>query len=269
MLGPAGRPADAPSTSSGALIPHLDLRVAPHVYGPAFAPVRGTSADLIVVIGTSHYWWQHPFILTDKDFVTPLGRVRTDRDLAAQVRNAWAAIDPMLVAPTDLAHRPEHALEYHVLGLQHLLGHRPLRILPILVTSTWAHDGDEGAEVIRAAMGELRRLVEASGSSAYWLVSGDLAHVGQKFGDIQPASAMIEQVRRADDQLLRHLVAADAEGWLKAIMGEGDLYRICGLAPVYAALHAFRPLGGRVTTYHAWDEVETASAVTVAAIDWT
>lgn len=269
MLGPAGTAADAPTTARGALVPHLDFRVAPHVYGPAFAPLRGSDADLVVIIGTSHYWWQHPFILTAKHFRTPLGTVVTDHHLVDRLRMAWADIDPSLVAPTDLAHRPEHSLEYHVLGVQHLLGHRPVRILPILVSGSWTGDSDEqGAGLIRRAMDALRALVNEQGRRAFWLVSGDLAHVGRKFGDAADAESMVDDVRSADDVLLEHLQAADPDAWYAAIRAMDDRYRICGQAPVYAALHAFRPNRGRLTAYDVWHEAETASAVTVAGISW-
>lgn len=269
MLGPAGTAADAPTTARGALVPHLDFRVAPHVYGPAFAPLRGSDADLVVIIGTSHYWWQHPFILTAKHFRTPLGTVVTDHHLVDRLRTAWADIDPSLVAPTDLAHRPEHSLEYHVLGVQHMLGHRPVRILPILVSGSWTGDSDEqGAGLIRRAMDALRALVNEHGRRAFWLVSGDLAHVGRKFGDAADAELMVDDVRSADDVLLEHLQAADPDAWYAAIRAMDDRYRICGQAPVYAALHAFRPNRGRLTAYDVWHEAETASAVTVAGISW-
>lgn len=269
MLGPAGTAADAPTTARGALVPHLDFRVAPHVYGPAFAPLRGSDADLIVLLGTSHYWWQHPFILTAKHFRTPLGTLETDHHLVERLRTAWSDIDPSLVAPTDLAHRPEHALEYHVLGVQHLLGHRPVRILPILVSGSWTGESDEqGAGLIRRAMDALRAIVNEHERRAFWLVSGDLAHVGRKFGDAADAESMMDDVRSADDRLLEHLQAADPDAWYAAIRAMDDRYRICGQAPVYAALHAFRPDRGRLTAYDVWHEAETASAVTVAGISW-
>jgi predicted class III extradiol MEMO1 family dioxygenase len=99
-------------------------------------------------------------------------------------------------------------------------------------------------------------------------VSGDLAHVGRKFGDAADAESMVDDVRSADDVLLEHLQAADPDAWYAAIRAMDDRYRICGQAPVYAALHAFRPNRGRLTAYDVWHEAETASAVTVAGISW-
>lgn len=264
LLGPSGDVSiDAPSTARGALVPHIDLRVAPQVYGPAFAPVRGIDADLVVCIGTSHYWWQHQFILTDKDYVTPLGRARTDRDLVARLRDRWTSLGEGMVAPTDIAHKPEHSLEYHILGLQHLVGHRPFTVLPILVSGL---RDDQGAGRLDRAIDALRDLVAESGMRAFWLVSGDLAHIGRKFGDDEAATDLLDAVRAEDAELLRHLAAADADAWRNAIERVGDRRRICGLAPVYTALKAFRPSSGVVTAYDVWDEQETHSAVTFAGV---
>jgi MEMO1 family protein len=267
LLGPGGDVATpAPSTARGALIPHIDLRVAPQVYGPSFEPLRGADADLFICLGTSHYWWQHQFILTDKDYVTPLGRVRTDRDLVQQLRERWTSLGSAILAPTDMAHKPEHSLEYHLLGLQHLVGHRPFTVLPILVAGL--RDDDQGAGQLAAAIDILRDVVDASGKRAFWLISGYLAHVGRKFGDDEAAIDLLDAVRAEDAELLRHLAAADAEGWRNAIERVGDRRRICGLAPVYTALRAFGPSRGTVTAYDVWDEQETHSAVTFAGVSF-
>ena len=117
-------------------------------------------------------------------------------------------------------------------------------------------------------MDALRALVDESGSKPFWLVSGDLAHVGRKFGDSVDATSMMDDVQTADAALLETLRSADPEAWYRAIRGVEDRYRICGQAPVYAALQAFRPERGRVTAYDVWHETETASAVTVAGISW-
>ena len=95
------------------LMPHIDFRVAPAVYGPGFAPLQDHDADLVIMVGTSHYWADDAFILTEKDFTTPLGIVKTDVDLVRALSESLPG-----VAKTDIAHRPEHSLELHLVGLQ-------------------------------------------------------------------------------------------------------------------------------------------------------
>jgi len=248
-----------------ALIPHIDLRVAPHIYG-AFNVLRDTEADLIVILGTSHYWHGHPLIVTNKDHETPLGTVRTDKPLVQALRDRLGAY----LAPTDLAHKPEHSIEFHVLFLKHIMGERPFTVLPVLVTGLheyFDHEGilSEQADVAAIIQG-LREVVEGSGRKAVWLISGDMAHVGQKFGDELPASAMMADVREADRVLVDHLARLDVDAYMDAVRESDDAYRICGLSPTYLALKAAGATSASVLGYDVWDEAETDSAVSFSAI---
>lgn len=241
---------------AGVLMPHIDFRVAPDVYAPGFAAIRDHDADLVVLIGTSHYWGNDAFILTEKDFATPIGTVQTDRAL---VRALAAALPG--VAGTDLAHRPEHSLELHLVGLRHCWPHRPFTIVPILVTMEALATG-----VLEQSVDVLRRTVAESGRKALWLVSGDLAHVGPKFGDDAPARVMIDDVSAADRRLLDQLETASAPGYHAEIEATDHRYRVCGHAPTAVALHTFRPAGGEVLAYDVWHEDETDSAVSFATV---
>ncbi len=265
------------------IIPHIDFRVAPDVYGPCFNAIRTTDADLFVMVGTSHYWAQHALILTTKDFATPIGTVHTDVPLVNALRDRLTAIDALhphemhpMVAPNDLAHKPEHSLELHTVFLQHMFGgpfaadgnpvddrRRPFTILPILVSGL-----DKGAlnGALHEAIAAIRDVVANSGRNVVWLVSGDLAHFGVRFGDAAPAAEMMEDVREADSTLLRHLVAGDPDAYYGAVRDADDAFRICGLAPSYIALSAARPGDGEVVAYDIWDDSATGSAVSFAGV---
>ncbi|MDZ4746521.1 MAG: AmmeMemoRadiSam system protein B [bacterium] len=278
------------STTRCVIIPHIDFRVAPEMYGPCFNAIRNSTAELVVMIGTSHYWGQHRFILTEKDFATPIGTVKNDKSLVSELRDELAAIDARypgephpLLAPNDLAHKPEHSLELHAVFLQHLWGAeldadgnevegsgRPFTILPILVSGIQDYFSVEGAPSAKGplhdAIEAIRDVVAESGKEALWLVSGDLSHFGTRFGDETPALDMMASVREADSELLRHLAAGNADAFYNAVRDAGDAYRICGLAPAYVALEALKPGAGEVVAYDMWDDSETGSAVSFAGI---
>jgi len=238
-----------------ALIPHIDFRVAPHAYNPGFEAIANHPSDVVVLVGTSHYWSNDAFILTEKSYTTPLGTVATNVDL---VRTLAASLPG--VSSTDFAHKPEHSLELHIVCLQHLWGKRNFCVVPLLVTST-ALDGD----TIQSAATILRDVLPAD---ALWIVSGDLAHVGKKFGDEVPASAMIDAVKGADQLLLDQMRAASPEGYHQEILATDYAYRICGHAPTVLALTATRPTSGEVAAYDVWEEEETQSAVSFATVLW-
>ena len=239
------------------LVPHIDYRVAPHVYAPGFLPLANHPAELVIAIGTSHYWSDDAFILTAKHYQTPFGTVQTDTDLVDMLRQTLPG-----VAPTDVAHRPEHSLELHLTALKHLWGDKPFRVVPILVTMAAC----ETPETLQRAVDALRAAVASSGASTVWCISGDLAHVGRKFGDAEPAAMLIDSVRVADAAVLRHLEQADVRGYDAEISATDHQFRICGYAPTVVALQALTPARGTVAAYDVWHETETASAVSFASV---
>ncbi len=251
------------------LIPHIDFRVAPSVYGPAFARIGEAEADLFVIIGTSHYWAEHRVILTRKHFDTPLGVVTVDRDLVDALEQRLRTFDDpdaSLLAPNDLAHRPEHSIELHTVLLKHVRRDRPFTILPILVTGVGGGHDRDGVHVLERVAACLRDVVRESGRKTVWMISGDLSHVGMRFGDEVPARDMLENVKRTDGELLEHLVRADVLSYHEALEREEQRYRVCGHAPTLVGLFAAKPSSGKVLAYEVWDDADTHSAVTFATM---
>ena len=114
------------------LAPHIDYRRGRHSFGWSFKEiVEHSDATVFVIIGTSHYS-SHRFILTAKDFRTPLGLARTDRDYVQAIVDHYGPS----CFEDEIAHQPEHSIELEVVLLQHALAdHREFRIVPLLVGS--------------------------------------------------------------------------------------------------------------------------------------
>jgi hypothetical protein len=279
----AAEPDDAPSSADsppgqlcGLLSPHVDLRRAGPCLAQAYRRVaRHSPAELFVLLGTAHHRMSEPFSLTRKDFETPLGRIETDQRFVNRLRGALAA-EPggrqCDLLANELAHRPEHALEFQVLWLQHVLGdRRPLRIVPILVGSfggliTAGSSPSESPPV--AAFITALRAVLAEETAPYCLVgSVDLAHVGQRYGDhALLAPADLQAQTAADRRLLDWVVRADARGMFDQVAREQDRRRICGLAPAYTLLEVLRPRQGELLKYGQAVEPDGTSCVTFASV---
>jgi len=249
-MGGSSAASQGTAAPSMALVPHIDFRVAPRAYGAAYEHLRASKADLVVVIGTSHYWDGHPIIVTNKAFDTPLGTVPVIEH-------------PFYEPLADMAHKPEHSIELHVVLLQHLWQGRTFEILPVLVT----HSIFESGHLDRIAK-ELREFVSTTGREVLWLISGDLAHVGRKFGDELPAQMYEEDVRRADRQLTNALEDNNLADYHAQIEHHGNRYRVCGHAPTVLAHHAHKVGKGHTIAYDVWNEIETQSAVSFATIIW-
>lgn len=252
--------------AKGIIAPHIDVRLGGSVYSAAYQAISRSDADLFVIFATSHYANYDLIIPTDKDFETPLGIVRTDRELLAAIREKL----PFEVTTDDIAHRAEHSIELELIFLQHCFPERNFTILPLLVTSfePFMSAGilpSENEKVAQFAHA-VRSVVEQSGRKAVYISSGDLAHIGRKFGDTFDAEPMLETLAGEDAMLLEHLQACNHNGFYSQIAAVQDTWKICGLSPNYMMLETMRPQSGKFLDYRQWNERERQSAVSFGAV---
>ncbi len=257
-----------PANARAILAPHIDFRVDKDIYAAPFNAIRESDFDLVVHIGTSHYGWQDQFLLTRKDFVTPLGMVTTDRHLVDTLRETCS----MPLTTNDLAHAPEHSLEFHHLFLQHLFPEKAFTVLPVLVTSFGDYVQQQKDPMkhvrVQAFIEALRNVVQESRRKALWVVSGDLAHVGRRFGDDWDAESHLDTLRAEDYETMNNIVKSSPRDVFDGIARNNDRRRICGLPPVWTMLQALRPGSGTALGYEQWNDAPTGTAVTYGAAAW-
>ncbi len=261
-------PRSYPSNAHAVLAPHIDFRVNTEIYAAPFQALRDSQFDLVVHIGTSHYGWQDRYIVTDKDFLSPLGRLKCDKELVQKLRERMGDT----LTTNDYAHQPEHSLELHHVFLQHLFPDREFKILPILVTSLQDFVVKQREPQTDARMklfcSSLAEIVAESKKKVLWLVSGDLAHVGQRFGDEWEAAAILDTLRVEDFEIMHAMINGRAYEYFSTIAKNHDRRRICGLPPVWTMLQACKPGKGTALGYDQWDDSPTGSAVSFGAAAW-
>lgn len=253
----------------GVLSPHIDFQRGGLVYTWSYKElVERSDADTFVILGVAHQYCQNRFALTRKDFETPLGRVRTDREYVDRI----AALAGQELFDDELSHRAEHSIEFQVVFLQYLLGGvRDFSIVPILVGSF--HDlMAAGTDPIEAA--DVRRFVEAlraaeaaKGRKVAYIGGIDLCHVGPEFGDpdvLNPET--LAEVRSFDTAMLDRAAAHDAAGWFGTAAEIGNRWRVCGLAAAYTMLHAMGPARGTLLKYDQAVDDERTCCVSFASL---
>jgi len=271
--GGAGRPAprcpEAPHALRAILCPHIDFGRGGPVYTWAYKDlVERSDADIFVILGVAHKPCRHRFALTRKDFATPLGTARTDRDFVDRVA---ATAGPRLF-DDELAHRPEHSIEFQAVFLRYLLGdRRDFAIVPILVASF--HDlMERGIDPIedpevRAMVEALRQAEAASGKKVAFVGGIDLCHVGPEFGDPGPVDdATLAEIGEFDRAMLDHAAAVDPSAWFGRAAADGNRRRVCGLAATYTMLHAIGPSRGKLLRYDQAVDPARTCCVTFASV---
>lgn len=237
--------------------PHVDYARGARSYAHAARALAASDAELFVVFGTAHATPARPFTLTRHDFATPLGVVRTDRPAVDALVGALGE-DALL--GDELAHRDEHSVELQAVLLAHLV-RRPFTMLPVLCSSL-AHLRDPGP-VAAPFLAALARAV--AGRAVCHVAGADLAHVGPMYGDERPPDeAELSRLAEEDRRTLAFVAAGDAAGFhLDAVRNE-PRRRLCGTAPIYAAMRASGS-GARLLLYEQWTDGRDSVSFAAAA----
>jgi MEMO1 family protein len=267
----------AGSTPRAIVAPHIDFHRGGPAYAWAYKPLaESDGADLYILLGTSHYSGQTPYILTLKNFATPLGLVETDRDFVQRLQ-AKCAEDCFT---DEYLHRGEHSLEFQVVFLKYLAQQRaaltgrpekPFKIVPILVSSFHSAVVNQTLPEKDSAVGTflrtLRDLAALESRRVCFVAGVDLAHVGRQFGDREPITDdFLKWVEGEDQELVNRLVALDAPGFFNAVAKDQDKRRICGFSPLYSLIHLLDGARGNHLKYSQAFTPETGSAVTFSSL---
>lgn len=262
---------DKESVEPGAnaiIVPHIDFRIgkiAHETYAAGYHSIRNTEADLFVIFGTSHYAFSDFFMLSRKNFETPLGLVQNDKELIDKLSLEM----PGSFVIDEFAHKPEHSIEFQVVLLQHYFKERNFKILPILVGSFHQFIAQNSLPNVNAKISSftenLDRIIKESGRKAAYISSVDFSHIGRKFDDNYDAEPALPHIKEEDFHLIRSIENLDKEGFFKKISIDGDKYKVCGTSPIYSMLSSKKFKESKFLKYNQWNETETRSAVTFAS----
>lgn len=263
---------DVPPPPSGAplaglVAPHVDLRIGGRAYGHAYAALGTAPAARYVILGTSHVPGALRFAATRDHYATPLGIARTE--LAFLDRLAGRV-------PVDLfrdrhLHAHEHAIEFQVVMLQHVLANPEVTIVPILVSSfqdlvargvTPIDEPEIGAfvQALRATLAE-------DDVPTVVIAGVDFAHVGAKFGDHTGTTPqLLAAMEEKDRRLLAALEDGDATAFWQTLAADGDRTRICGAAPLAVFLELMWGRHGKVVHYDRFHDDRARSCVSWASV---
>ena len=252
----------------GLIAPHIDLRRGGPCYAWSYAELaRECTARTFVVLGISHIGTQRRYVLTDKDFETPLGTVPANRELIEAI-SSRCRID---FSVDEFTHRQEHSIEFQALFLQYLFaGREDISIVPILCSSlnSIILAGNSPVEDPEAGnfIDALKEAVSRYDREVCVIAGVDLSHVGQRFGqDLALSPNLLAKLEEDDRNMMQNVVDLDAEGFVDFIRQEKDRRNVCGVPAIYTLLKLIDSQSARMLRYDQAAEEATQSVVTFTA----
>ena len=223
------------------------------------------------ILGTDAGAAAEKFGLTRKSYVTPLGRLETDRGLVDWLEQRA----PDSVVMEDYCHATEHSIEFQCVFLQHALNKPDVKVVPILcgplAESLFSHKAPEKNETVRRFFDALGEMAEEHRDRLVWILGIDLAHIGRRYGDdfiAKSGQGPLEEVRARDEARLREVCAGNAEGFYELAHPNQDDLRWCGYSPVYTFLASVKAARGRVLSYEQWN-IDEQSVVSFTGMEFT
>ena len=252
------------ATPWGMLAPHIDLRRGARSYSKSYGELRARlpATATVFVLGISHAFARTPYILTRKDFDTPLGAISTNIELVERLAKA-CSFDPFL---DEYNHFGEHSIEFQAVFLKRLMP-EGLTMVPILCGSFHEAlmDGTDPRELPGVAdfLNELTAIV-AETPDAIVIAGADLAHVGERFGGARLSEKDLEQLDKADRESLNLVVENDQLAFFQTLQADSGSRNYCGTSAIFTMMEAL----DRPATLHLYEqccEPGNVSAVTIAS----
>jgi AmmeMemoRadiSam system protein B len=264
--GPDFKPSEhAGKKIKGLVAPTYDLKQAGPIYAWAYKELQeAAQPDLYVVLGTAYAGLDNLFAVTNKDFETPLGLVRSDQAILSKIKERF----PMMF-DEDLCHQAEHAIEFQLPFLQHVVGtKKPVTIVPILCSFSALSLSDQHVrQSADTFLGGLREILTGSGQDYCVIAAAELAHVGMRYGDKEPPTDFsFHRSMQHDLEMLKPVEERKPDEFVNYIIKENDQRRISGFASIYSLLRLIEAESGQVLRYDRGITDQYNSTVTYASM---
>ena len=249
----------------GLIVPTYDLRQAGPIYAWAYKELQeAQQPDLFVIIGTAHAGLERIMAVTDKDFETPLGVLRTDRAIVDRLK----ARLPECFAQ-DFAHQTEHAIEFQLPFLQtNPVATKTETIVPVLTAFSALSLQDAGVrEAVDRFLSVLKDAIVESKKNVCVIAAGELAHLGMRYGDqAPPTDFSFHRSMQSDLEMLKCVEDLNPQQFTTYIQREDDRRRISGFSPIYCLLRLIDAEKGQVLRYDRGITDQYNSTVTYASM---
>lgn len=201
-----------------AIVPHAGYEYSGPIAAHAYASLASERPPAtVLILGVNHSGRGAPAALSDRDWLTPLGRMPVDRELVH-------ALDHRPIEIDEAAHVREHSIEVELPFVQYVLPFP--RFAALSVSMGPAGFLADVAAIVRRAL---------QGRDVLLIASTDFSHY-------VPAGTAQRLDRRAIDKIL----ARDPNGLYSTVVDEN--ISMCGIAPTTVLLFATEdePLSARL-----------------------
>jgi hypothetical protein len=223
-------PEALPETIVAGIVPHAGWMFSGDLAAMVFSAIkdRHEKVDTFVVFGAAHgYFGQSPAVYDKGSWLTPLGEIAVDQELAESLLSTGAATSDCS------AHGFEHSIEVQIPFIQYLFA--GAKILPIIVPPR------EQAVTLGTKVGDI--VGRERSKKIVCIGSTDLTHYGPRYGFV-PMGTGAEALRWASTVNDQRFIDLALKLDLRALLASAaENCNACGPGAAAAAVTAAKRLG--------------------------
>ncbi|MBN2516308.1 MAG: AmmeMemoRadiSam system protein B [Deltaproteobacteria bacterium] len=254
---------------TGVVAPHIDIMVGSTTYIDLYRHVKGKNYKLVVILGIDHQRNDGLYSVSEKNFITPFGTIKTDRDFISQLKKR---VPQGTLSSNDFGHRTEHSIEFQTIFLHYYL-EEPFCIVPILCGGIheFIYQGKNifADERFNKMTDVLSDLIQMGGNNALIVSGVDFSHIGFKFGHHMTAEALLPQAQSYDRTIISHLLQGQPDKIFESAVETRDRFNVCGLPSIITFSRILQGSTGKLIAHETYNESATQSAVTYASMIFT
>jgi hypothetical protein len=223
-------PQSLPETIVGGIVPHAGWTFSGDLAALVFSAIkkRHKKVDAFVIFGAAHgYFGQSPAVYDGGSWLTPLGEIAVDEELAGAVLKTGTVVSDIR------AHNSEHSIEVQVPFMQYLFA--GAKIVPIIVPP-----GEQAVELGASVAQIIGRQPD---KRIVCIGSTDLTHYGPRYGFVPmgTGSEALAWAGTVNDQ--RFIDLALKLRARELLAGAAENCNACGPGAAAAAIAAAKKLG--------------------------
>lgn len=251
----------------GVIAPHIDYARGGITYPLLYRNLKNKKYDLIIILGTSHFQTKNNLLtLTKKDFLTPLGMAKTNKNLVEYLIKdvQYDLFDD------EIAHQNEHSIELQILWLQHILNNPEINILPVLCGSFENFYNNNSlpqeSNLLQSFFNSLKNYLKENNLKTLLVAGVDLSHMGTNFGQQYLDLLNLQFMIRKDLKNLKAIEKLNVEKFYEEIAKEKNNRNICGLSSIYCFLNLIELANSKLIHYNKWYDIFSGSTVSFAGM---
>ncbi|MEA3229787.1 MAG: AmmeMemoRadiSam system protein B [archaeon] len=197
----------------GLIAPHAGYLYCGNTAAKVYSQIE-KKYDSVIIIGPDHTGMAEAVSISTENWATPLGEVKTDKELAKKIIS-----NSDMITEDDNAHIYEHSIEVQLPYLQYLL--KKFRFVPIIIPNDTI-----SLEILQKIADAISKAIKDK--NVLVIASSDLTHFGRGYNFVPVEKNELKWIKDTDRSIMEKIIELDE----MQMLDKSKSSTVCGSVPI-------------------------------------